>query len=318
MAGCLSMMIIYGCASAKPDPTALKALKQVAVVSLTLDKVGTGGSNEAILYRAVNYADSVYQRGLLSIPDWQLVKAPDLAGLANQFSDLSTSKAASEVMLRLADEKKIGGELNPDLFRELLKASFTGDQQRIEELKGDVLAYTLKVAQQELDRMRSRLVWPEGKVGIPYWLARGVDQAPETEMILQEVTKAILEDYRQKHNLDGVIIVHLASQVGSPGDIRVIVKDNRVLSSLKVNPALAIRGQGGKLILVEGSTRLDDLAPMKLAMPIFAGTMNSKNRIENLQLDLADPGESAIKGYMSLIDKTAGDLMADIKKTMTN
>jgi hypothetical protein len=244
------------------------------------------------------------------------VAAPETRELDAQLDELAGSPIATGKLLELAEQQKISGDFDNALLAQLAFASLTGNQKLLEELQGKVLAKTLQRLQAELDTQRGKLVWPHGKAGIPYGLINNRSQVTETELALREITIALLEDYRKKHLLDGVVIVNLASQVGTPGDIRIITQGDRVLSSIKVNPTLVVRGPEGAIAMEEGASRLDDLAPWELGVPIYLGDKPQRGPIENLRLDLNDPAGKGIAAYNNLIDRTAKDLVKDVVKTL--
>ncbi|OIN99614.1 MAG: hypothetical protein AUJ51_12330 [Elusimicrobia bacterium CG1_02_56_21] len=126
----------------------------------------------------------------------------------------------------------------------------------------------------------------------------------------------MLQDYCAKNGLDGVLLVHLASIPGSPGDIRIIVGGNRVLSSLKVNPTVLLRNKAGAIAIDGGQPRLDDLAPMKLAMPVFTGEKLPDGNFGNFKIDLDDPAGKVKAAYNELIKDTADDLLKSLAKKL--
>jgi hypothetical protein len=313
---CLTLLLQTGCAGGKPNKAAPRQMNRVAVVGLTLDRVGTGPGNEGVLNNAADFAELVYRQELATIPDWTVVAAPEIRELDAQLDELAGSPIATGKLLELAEQQKISGDFDNALLAQLAFASLTGNQKLLEELQGKVLAKTLQRLQAELDTQRGKLVWPHGKAGIPYGLINNRSQVTETELALREITIALLEDYRKKHLLDGVVIVNLASQVGTPGDIRIITQGDRVLSSIKVNPTLVVRGPEGAIAMEEGTSRLDDLAPWELGVPIYLGDKPQRGPIENLRLDLNDPAGKGIAAYNTLIDRTAKDLVKDVVKTL--
>jgi len=311
-----STFLVTGCVSTKPDTAALKAMKKVALVTITLERVGKGPENDPVLKSAAGFANTVYRQELATIPQWQIVDASGIAELDRHFSDIGSSAIAKSVLTELADQNQLNVNLDNAKIAKLTLAAFSGNQQAMTQMKNEIIADTLALLQKDLDGMRSQFYWPKGTAGIPAgWMAPyGADQGRMAA--LNKIIARILEDYRVSHGLDGVLLVHQISEVGTPGDIRVIVQSNRVLSSIKVNPTVTVRGAGGKVVLAEGSSRRDDLAPMKLAMPIYAGQVGN-GPIKDLKLSLADPAGKGQEGYYALISETAKDVMDDVRKVLS-
>ena len=307
MAICITLLILGGCGGKQYDTTKLKAMKRVALVSLTLQKVGQGEDNDIVHRKAVEYAAKVYNQKLSTIPGWQIVNPPKTEELDRAFSNLPSSKIASAVLSDLAEQNQLPGEFGNAAIAKIMIATFRGDTVNLEKLKGEAIAGTAKQMQGELDKQRKWLAWPKGMAGIPYQLSsdEGMSSA------LTTIRRKELEAYRKRHKLDGIILIHQASAVGSPGDIRVIVQGNRILSSLKVNPVMFVRGEGGEVAYATGSTRLDDLAPMKFAMPIYTGEKEKRGTFGNFKLNLNDPKGVSLAGYKKLIDKTAQNIVSE-------
>lgn len=197
-------------------------------------------------------------------------------------------------------------------------ASFrSGQQADLESLKEEMITGTAGEIQTYLNDMQSGLIWPAGFPGIPYGL---VDERRKTGKglysALREISNRILQTYCSENGLDAVLVVYLASDKGKPGDIRIITQGNRVLSSFKVNPTMVMRTAAGKVGFDYGSPRLDDLAPMKLAMPIFIGENDDKGIKRNFRLDFNDPAGKAITAYRELIDKTAEKMLKKLGKKL--
>lgn len=310
-----SMLLVTGCVSTKPDTAALKAMNKVALVTITLERVGTGPENDPVLKSATGFANTVYRQELATIPQWQVVEAPGIAALDRQFSDISSSDIARAVLTELADQNQLDVNIHNEKIAKLTLAAFSGNQQAMAQMKKEIIDDTLALMQKDLDKMRSRYYWPKGKAGVPPSWMMNYSADQERGKALKKITTRILEDYRARHGLDGVMSVHQISEVGTPGDIRIVVQRNRVLSSIKVNPTVTVRGAGGKVVLSEGSSRRDDLAPMKLAMPIYVGKVGN-GPIKDLKLSLADPAGKGQEGYYALISETAKDVMDDVRKVL--
>ena len=307
-------LFLGGCASTKPNPEALKSINKVALVTLNLDRVGKGPNNDPVLKSSAGFAATVYRQELGRVPGWTAVEPPAIEELESQFSDLTSSVIARQTLQEMADQDRLDVNINNAKIAKLTMAALTGNTGAMEQMKAEIVEDTLVELQNDLNYKRDQLVWPNGKAGIPVWLVNGAQSKGKTAA-LREITGRILDDYCQRNGLDGVILVHQASAVGKPGDIRVIVQEDRVLSSIKVNPFLILRSAGGEIALSAGSNRLDDLAPMKLAMPIYAGY---KKRMESkyLKVNLSDPKGTAQEGYYSLISSTAKDLFDDVLEVL--
>jgi hypothetical protein len=307
-------LLLSGCVSTKPNTAALKSMKKVALITLNLDRVGKGPNNDPVLKNVAGFADTVYRQELEKISQWQVVKAPGISELERHFAKIKSSKIAKQVLLEMADQNRLDVNLNNEKIAKLTLAAFSGNQDAMAQMKNEIVSDTLELLQNDLDEIRDELVWPKSKAGIPVWLVNS-GKSKGRMAALREITKKVIEDYRVQTGLDGVILVHQASQLGTPGDIRVIVQDNRILSSIKVNPAIFVLAAGSEIALYEGSNRLDDLAPMKLAMPVYAGKKVG-GTIKYPKINLADPAGKGQEGYYILVSDTAKDLIGDVKKIL--
>lgn len=309
-------LLMGGCVSTKPNTAALKAMKRVALVSITLERVGKGPQNDPVLKSATGFANTVYRQELATVPQWQVVPAPGIKALDRHFSDVESSAIARQVLEEMADRNELDVNINNEKIAKLTIAAFSGNKEAMSQMKREIIADTLTLMQKDLNKIRSQFYWPKGKAGIPPggMITFGTDKYRGAA--LRKVVTRVLEDYRVRHGLDGLLLVHQISDVGTPGDIRVIVQKNRVLSSIKVNPVVNVLGPDGEIALSVGSNRRDDLAPMKLAMPIFVGKKGAKGGITDLKLSLADPAGKGLEGYNILISDTAKDVIQDVKKVL--
>lgn len=103
--------LFQGCGPSTVNRAAIGSMKKVALVNVTLDKVGQGAENDLIQQQAVDYAARRYVEQFGALPQWQLVQGPALAELDREFSDLASSKIlliAFEDPLRRPDTARPG------------------------------------------------------------------------------------------------------------------------------------------------------------------------------------------------------------------
>ena len=289
----------------------LKKIQKAAIAGFTLDNVGgtaNKASDDKFVREAVEYAFASYNKGITALAKWELVNAPDTSDLEKQLSDLKSSKIAVGVLDKLAMANKLPVEIKPEEMMELSMATMMGNQEKMEALKGKLISQSVSQLQDELNAARSAIVWANGLSGIPYMLICDMKRNDSKSSALNEILVELIKDYCAKNGLDGVLIVHLASLTGEPKDIRVIVQGNRVMSSFKMNPTMVVLSKEGKIGFDLGAPRMDDLAPIKWAVPIFIGDAVQGGAFTNIRKDLADPAGKALAEYKELIDKTAGKL----------
>jgi len=308
----VATLALAGCGPDLANPTALKAMHKVALVSVSLDKVTTGPGNDLIQQQAVDYAGMMYQKQTQALPLWQVVPAEDPAAIDRHFDNLAASPIVNQVLSELADRNQLPGEVSNAMIAKAAMLAFRGGATDMEQLKKEMFAETIAQMQKDVDTARGNMVAAKGLATIPFNYSRN----EKINDALSTIEARVIADYCQKHGLDGVIQVFQLTAVGKPADIRVIVQGNRVLSSLKLNPALVVRDRDGKIVFNTGSPRLDDLAPLKLAMPIYTGTKNARGMMDNLKLDLNDPAGTSLAGYNELIEETAPKRVGQLKAVL--
>ena len=231
---------------------------------------------------------------------------------------IASTPEAKEVLTEMADRNQLPGDVSEAMMARLIMASFrAGKQADLESIKEEMISASAKEVQDYLMQMRSGLIWPAGYPGVPTDLV-GEWKKPGKGLLgaAREIFNRVLKRYCTDNGLDGVLVVFLASEKGKPGDIRIITRGDRILSSFKVNPTIKMMTAEGKTGFFFGSTRLDDLAPMKLGMPIFIKEKDTTGIERNFRLDLNDPAGKAISGYKELIDKTADKLLKKVLKKL--
>jgi len=311
----LAVNVSYAKLSVEKGP--LKKISKVALVTVSIDNIGSGSAADAkFLSDAAAFALSNYEPGLKALGKWEMVPAPAVSELETAMAGFETSPVTLNALEKLANQNKLPGKFDQKDMMALAMASMTGKKGDLAAMKGKMIAASAKELNGQLSAMRKGMVWAEGTSGLPYGLLiKRKDLAPGEEAI-RDILDQVLRDYCARNGLDAVALVHLKSVTGQPGDIRVIVAGNRILSSLKVNPGIVVRGKDGEIAVDSGQPRLDDLAPMKLAMPIFVGEKQAGGNWANFKLDLDDPAGKARAAYNELIKDTAADLLKDLGKKL--
>lgn len=307
-----TVLFIQGCSAPKANLAAFATMKRVALVNVTLDKVGTGPANDPLQQQMVDFSAEQYLAKLNTVANWQIVPPPAPAELSSAFADLASNPITAQVLNELADKNQLPGDIAGAMLGRMAMVAFKGDKAELERLKGELIGSTIKDLQNDLTQKNARVAQASALAGVPFYLSNneGKDKA------LATIRRRVLADYCERHGLDGVVYVHQRSDVGTPGDIRVIVQNNRVLSSLKLNPMVVVMDRKGEVVYSSGWPRLDDLAPMKLAMPIYTGTFNARGVIGNFILDLDDPKGTSKAGYRELIEKTSAKQAEELRKAL--
>jgi len=294
---------------------ALKKIGKVALVSITLDNIDENNDqgNIEFLTQAVEHAVTTYRNRLANTGKWELVDAPELSSLKGKLSDIASTPQAHEVLTELADRNQLPGDVSQAMMGKLLMTAFrSGQQADMNSIKEEMIAGSAGEIQTYLNDMQSGLISPAGFPIIPYSLVDNRGAGKGLYSALREISSRILQSYCTDNGLDAVLVVHLASDKGKPGDIHIITQVDRILSSFKVNPTIVMRTADGSVGFDYGTPRLDDLAPMKLAMPIFRGKKNERGMMDNFRLDLNDPAGKSITAYKELIDSTAEKMMGKL------
>lgn len=321
-------LLCAGSASAKVfvNKKELKDIKKVAIVTVAIDnvaRINPTEQNEQFLRDVVAYGLEVYTEGVKSLGRWELVPAPDTSGLEALAKDLSSSPITDKVMNELADKNALPGKVAGQTMMALAWATMRKDTAKVEELKTKLFADTLKEAQGGLDAERADMVWDQSLAGLPHWIIRDGNPKEMSGMVATIFERA-LKEYCAANGLDGVILVHFKSEVGdrTKADISVIVGDARVLSSIKLNPGFMLFNKNGGYAATNGNTRMDDLAPMKLAVPIYKGVrtdskkMAGKGLIEDVKLDLPDQNGKNLESFKDLVKNSADKMMKDFNKRL--
>ncbi len=307
----LFSFLLLGCGGpSNVKPELLTTMSRVAIVTATLEKVGQGENNDLIQSQAAEYAAKAYREKLSAIPGWNIVKLPNQTALAENFTDLASSKVATDVLVALAEQDQLPGKVNGMLMAQLTMAALRGNADDLESLKKKAISGAVNQLQFDIDQGRKKIAWSKDTIGIPSYSANRDEKMRHTYSIIRD---RILEAYRVENNLDGIVLIHQVSAVGSPGDMRVIVQGNRILSSLKLNPSITILSSNSELAYSAGSSNLDDLAPMKFAVPIY---VNDKSNQKH-SLNLNDPKGDTLSGYKELIDDTSDDIKETLLESIT-
>ena len=304
-------------AGIKVEKKPLSSVAKAAIVSVTIDNIGSDSASDvAFMAAAGDHALAAYGAGLKALGKWEMQDAPGIAELEASLSDLASSPITVKVLDALAAQNKLPGAVDPKDMMALAMASMSGKKDKLEALKAKLISSVARELQTDLNDLRAKLAWPKAAAGIPYGLLNKRKDFTPKEDALRTIIDLMLQDYCAKNGLDGVLLVHLASLTGTPKDIRVIVGGNRVLSSLKVNPTVLLRNKAGEIAIDAGQPRLDDLAPMKMAMPVFVGEKLPNGTFGNFKVDLDDPAGKVKAAYNELIKNTAEDLLKDLGKKL--
>lgn len=300
----------------------LKEIKKVAILTMAVDNIGQANpieSNQKFLQDAVAYGLQVYTDNLKALGKWELVPTPDISGLEALVKDLPASPITQEVLNKLADKDKLPGEVDKKVMMELAMAAMMGKKDKVNQMKPKLIADAARQLQAHMDSIRGEMVWEPSTAGLPYWMMRAEKAGDGLNGALYSILEKAVGDYCAANGLDGVIFVQMKSEAGdrSKADISVIVQNDRVISTLKLNPAFVLRSKDGKNAINNGTPRLDDLAPMKLGVPIYKGDrIQNQVVVERQKLDLSDPLGKAYKAYQELIKDTSDDLMKDLGKKL--
>ncbi|HEY5653139.1 MAG TPA: hypothetical protein VIR63_02075 [Pontiella sp.] len=311
-------LLITGCASTglRTDHEAVAQIKKAALISVTITDIADDKAhNKKFTKTAAEHAVTTYTKELQKLGLWTLVPAPGIQELKDEISNLAESPITQNVLMELANKDQLPGEVDPMLMAQAVKAYFM-DKAQLETIKQKMVSDVAKQVQDGIHAVQNRLVSPDNLACIPYSLYLGFIDQTELQKTANTILEQILQNYCKKHQLDGIVTVFIDSDKGEPKDIRMITGGNRVLSSFKINPTMVVRTASGKVAMNMGSPRMDDLAPMKLAMPIYIGDKSERELITNIRLDLASPDGKTAEAYHELIDKTAGKLMIRIREAL--
>lgn len=228
------------------DKKPLKDVKKVAMLTMAVDNIGKANpmeSNDKFMADAAEYALGVYSEGIKGLGKWEIVPTPDVSELEALMGNIAASPITSEVLNKLADRDQLPGEVDKKVMMELAMASLRGKKDKVKEMKAGLLASTGKQIQDHVNSIRGQMVWAKSTAGLPYWIMNSKKSGGGLNGALYEILDKAVQDYCAKNGLDGVILLHIKSQIddADTGGVRVIVADNRVLGGFRLNTAIVLR-----------------------------------------------------------------------------
>jgi len=269
-----------GCSARTVDQAGFTAASRVAVVSVVMPRVAdmSRDGNRAVLQASVNRACEQAQKGLAAAHSWSVV-------------DPVKERKGKAV---LAFGKVSDGDM-ADLFP---------DAEERKRVRGLVLS--------ELAAWKEQFVGAEGLPPVPRPAFARTDQDPQTDPSVRMVMLRQAGRLCGELQVDAVAFVHVRARIAHPRAEAFIVADNRTDGMLSMAQTMVIVDKTGRIIADMGWPPLDSDARARDLLPLYRGAGRDSVKDENI--DLADPKKKVPLAFTALIDETAGDLLAALRK----
>jgi hypothetical protein len=325
------VVVIAGCAGVAIKPEDMAGIKNVGILSLTLKKTGPQSpGNDAVLQEVADYALAQVQNSLKSVSSFKLYPVASYYK-QTEFENAGTVARTTGAMAYLKN--------NPDAMSQGSSASTATTGDFMAALKAGLKAAAeaaanqtdpAAAAQKMLDDKKKDLIGAANVPFIPYGIinnetqgtvsyVNGVRQGGENEglknMILEEV-KAVCKQTR----MDAMIVVDVETEADPPHGVYVIVGKNkdRVVGTLRLNMTMLMIDKNGRVIADLGWPSMDDLAPMRLAVPQSIVTRWAPNvrAVLATEIDLKDEGGSVVKAFKEMVMDSSGRMTNDLRKAL--
>lgn len=253
---------------------------RIAVVSVVMPRVADTSreSNRAVLQAVMERALLQVQTGLKTVRNWTVLDPADY-------------KSAPAVMSFVA------------VSEEELMPRYPSDEER-------------KAARVLIDGELSQ--WKRSFIG-----AKALPIVPRPALVPEKGDRsalALVPEVMQKHaarlcstlNVDAVAFVHVQASITHPRPKTFIVSNNRTDGAVQVAQTMVIVDKTGRIIADLGWPLLDKAARSRDLLPLYGGAGQDAVRQENI--DLGDPKNKIAQAFSALIDETAADMIANLKK----
>jgi hypothetical protein len=329
---CLVVFVVAlaGCAGVTINPEDMAGIKNVGILSLTVKKTGpqTPG-NDAVLQEVANYALLQVQNKLKSVTSFKLYPVASYYKLP-EYQNAGTVAKAAGAMAYLKnnpdamDQNTSAASETTGDFMAALKAGIKAAAESAAVQKDPVAA-----AQKILDDNKKEMIAASGMPFIPYGVinnvkpgdgvtyVNGVRQGGGNEglkqMMLEEV-KAVCA----KTRMDAMIVVHVETEANPPKGVYVIVGGNRVVGTLRLNMTMLMIDKKGRIIADLDWPSMDDLAPMKLAVPhsVITEWAIPNKAVRKSEIDLKDNGGAVLNAFKEMSVDSAGRMTETLRQAL--
>lgn len=320
---------VAGCGGVEINPEDMAGIRYVGVLSLTVKKTGPqSAANDAVLQEVADYALSQAQASLKQVKSFKTYPAASFSKIP-EFQNAGTVAKATGALAYLKN--------NPDaLSRGSAAKETTGDFMAA--LKAGLKAAAdaaaaqsdpAAAAQKILDSKKAEFIAASGVPFIPYGVinnvepgaaisyVNGVRQGGGNEglkqMMLEEV-KAVCA----KTKMDAMIVVHVETEANPPKGVYVIVGGDRVVGTLRLNMTMVMIDKNGRVIADLDWPSMDDLAPMKLAVPhsVVTKWTSSGKGVVSCEIDLKDKGGSVLRAFKEMAADASGRMTESLRKAL--
>ncbi|HEY5997530.1 MAG TPA: hypothetical protein VIU29_10940 [Candidatus Deferrimicrobiaceae bacterium] len=258
----------------------LAETNKIAIVSVVMPRIAdtTKDDNRQALQAYVQRALSRVQADLKSVRNWTVV---DPAAYKGFTSVLSISKVPNEE----------------------IAARFQSPEER--KRAKEVIASELSQWKRNLVGAKSLPVVPRSG------LVSTRDDGSALALIPATLRKRAGKLCRVL-NVDAVAFVDIEASITHQKAGKFHVKDNRTDGAVHMAQTMVIVNKRGEIIADMGSSALGSSAKSRELLPLYVGSGEDAIKEENI--DLTDPQNKIQKAIFSLIDETASDLIADLKR----
>ena len=143
------------------DKKALKKVKKASIISsITLANIADNNEpgNIEFLTQAAEHAVTTYSSCLATMGKWELIDAPDMAGLEGKLADIGSTPQAHQVLTELADKNKLPGDVSEGMMAKLIMASFTsGLKADLDDPAAKTIASYKKLIDSTAEKMLKKL-----------------------------------------------------------------------------------------------------------------------------------------------------------------
>jgi hypothetical protein len=322
--------VMAGCAGVAIKPEDMAGIKNVGILSLTLKKTGpqTPG-NDAVLQETADYALAQVQNSLKAVSSFKLYPVASYYNQPEYMNAGTIAKATGAMEYLKSNPDAMSRSNSPAKettakdFMAALKAGLKAAAEQAADQTDPAAA-----AQKALDDKKNEQIGAANVPFIPYGIinneqqgtvsyVNGVRQGGENEglkqMVLEEV-KAVCA----KTRMDAMIVVQVQTEADPPKGVYVIVGGDRVVGTLRLNMTMLMINKKGEVIADLGWPSMDDLAPMRLAVPhsIVTKWAIPNKAVATTAIDLKDQGGSVLKAFKEMVMDSSGRMTNDLRKAL--
>ncbi len=307
--------IATGCSSKVLNKEALQNTKKVGILSVTIDRIGENTpQNIEVMSDVVNYAKSVYEKKLKTLPSLELVPESqyindvEYTNLCNLSKSNLFKKYIKIKATQTAEKKNLIYNSQPAFMRKLA-SKFMGDGKTTPESMEKKLKKDIQLAMDEFNKT----LLSAGNMPVMPFTAVDSSKPPQQEDpqdqssahptnrdseedSLKVMFRKTIGDLCKKNNLDGMYVIVLSAnaQLQRKNEI-VVVSGKRALGSIRLSSSILLITKDGELAVDFGKPGGESFN-FKTLMPTMTFTKVGKHTT-NFKINLKDKKGKVLKGY---------------------